>query len=230
MPKINNINLSSDSLFFIAIVQQPAGLVFLLSCVLQILILYYQNEFIVPDEFLYHSLDGKYTIDRVGELVQYKNTTAFFRYASVPFVLGSRILAAAVCLNVGLLLINLQVSFRSLLSLVNNCSVIFILGNLLITIGVILAGAEELSDLVLTNNYSLHYLLNIIGWNTPPWMAHPLKTANLFQIIYIYLLAGCLSTLLSINRGRTLRLVLASYGTGLLIWLLFIMFLQINKI
>ena len=84
MSKVEKLEIPPGDILIRNIIQQPAGLVFLLLCMMQVLILYYQNEFIIPDELLYHSLGDKYSTSRIGDIIQYKNTTAVFRYIAIP--------------------------------------------------------------------------------------------------------------------------------------------------
>jgi hypothetical protein len=62
------------------------------------------------------------------------------------------------------------------------------------------------------------------------WMKHPLRTVNLFEVVYVLVLAYFLTPLLKKGTTfwQTLGLVGASYGLGLLLWVVALAFLLLQ--
>jgi hypothetical protein len=83
------------------------------------------------------------------------------------------------------------------------------------------------------NDYANFAPLSLLQFFDPTqlkiWMKHPLRTINLFEVAYCFVLAYFLTPLLS-KRGfmQTLGLVSASYGLGLLLWVVALAFLLLQ--
>lgn len=60
------------------------------------------------------------------------------------------------------------------------------------------------------------------------WQIYPLQLVNIFELVYWILLAYWLKRLLNITLTKGMELVVTSYGTGLLLWVVFITFLSLN--
>lgn len=61
----------------------------------------------------------------------------------------------------------------------------------------------------------------------PAWLLYPLYTANIAEIAYWIVLAFGLSSLKKTKFLQSLRTVLSSYGGGLLLWVVFLVFMQL---
>ena len=68
-------------------------------------------------------------------------------------------------------------------------------------------------------------LADLIGTSSiPTWALYPMQLANVFQLLFIALLAAGLNLLLPRSWVRWLLTVIATYGVGLLIIVLFMGF------
>ena len=71
--------------------------------------------------------------------------------------------------------------------------------------------------------------LNIIGYEgLEPWFIYPLQVLNLFELVYWLLLGYGLSKSLKTSMDAAMGIVVSSYGVGLLIWVVAVMFLTLN--
>jgi hypothetical protein len=62
-----------------------------------------------------------------------------------------------------------------------------------------------------------------------PWLVYPLQVFNLFELIYWVVLAYLLSKEFpELDVNRSMGVVVGSYGTGLVIWVLLVMFLTLT--
>jgi len=60
------------------------------------------------------------------------------------------------------------------------------------------------------------------------WQIYPLQLLNVFEMVYWVLLAYWLKRLLNITLTKGMEVVIASYGTGLLLWVVFVTFVSLN--
>lgn len=61
-----------------------------------------------------------------------------------------------------------------------------------------------------------------------PYLLYPLQLANLFEVAYWFALAYGVSQLIEIPMPKAFGVVATSYGSGLLVWVVFIMFLTVS--
>ena len=68
-----------------------------------------------------------------------------------------------------------------------------------------------------------------------PIFIYPLSLLNVFELLYFVVLAWLLVGVINeanqerpVNFGKSLKLVTASYGSGLLLWVVFVMFISLN--
>ncbi|MCU4166123.1 hypothetical protein [Carboxylicivirga caseinilyticus] len=108
----------------------------------------------------------------------------------------------------------------------------------------IISGVVKLAKLVLFKNVSnlqdLQYtplsIMSLFEYNTvDPVFIYPLSLLNVFELVYFLVLASLLviaikesKHLQPIKYGKSLQLVVSSYGSGLIIWVLLVMFVSLN--
>ena len=61
-----------------------------------------------------------------------------------------------------------------------------------------------------------------------PWWLYPFQLINVFEIVYFLVLAILLGKSLNITTGKAGEFVLKGYGTGLLLWVLVVVFITLN--
>jgi len=76
--------------------------------------------------------------------------------------------------------------------------------------------------------YPLSYINFLDLSKLQPWLIYPLQTINLFEVAYFFVLVYGLWKLLKNNYWKSFEIVAVSYGTGLFIWIGFVMFLILN--
>lgn len=62
----------------------------------------------------------------------------------------------------------------------------------------------------------------------PKYLLYPLKLINVFEIGYWLILTYGVTVFTNIRFARSLKVVASSYGVALLIWVVFIVFVQVQ--
>jgi hypothetical protein len=71
--------------------------------------------------------------------------------------------------------------------------------------------------------------INITGYeNLKPWFVYPLQVLNLFEVAYWLVLAYLLGKEFKEDIYKGLTVVASSYGVGLVIWVVAVMFFTLN--
>jgi hypothetical protein len=60
------------------------------------------------------------------------------------------------------------------------------------------------------------------------WWVYPFQLINLFEVAYWVILAILLGRALQISTGKAAEYVIKGYGSGLLLWVLLVVFITLN--
>ena len=182
---------------------------------------------IMTDDLYYASLNGKLSTDQIGSVIQWQHKIGLVSYFAVPIGLFLKVSLCSFCLTAGLLAVNIKASFRGIFKIALLAETAFIAAALLRLI--LLAFFHPVETLRQYQDFaplSLYSLVDPVY--VPGWLAYPLQTINVFEIGYCLALAAGLRSLTRQPFGRMIRIVLLSYGLGLLCWMTAVAFLNIN--
>ena len=84
----------------------------------------------------------------------------------------------------------------------------------------------DLNDL--TQFYPLSVLNFFDADAIPRYWLYPLQVLNLFEVAYCFLLAYGVADVTGFSFKRSFGLVMSSYGVGLVLWVVLVMFLSIT--
>ncbi|MFT3949067.1 MAG: hypothetical protein QM763_19035 [Agriterribacter sp.] len=179
-------------------------------------------------DYLYEAtLSDSLSINQVNEIITLKDKFNWIGYAIVPVILLIKIGIVSAILWTGCFFFNKKISYKSLFTIVVKAEYIFLLVIIFKTTWFYF----------FHNNYSLEDIqyfyplsvLNIIGYKgLEPWYIYPMQVLNLFECVYWGLLIYMLAKALNMKTDKAFNIVAGSYGAGLLIWVITIMFLTIN--
>lgn len=179
------------------------------------------------DDVLLNSLFEEYSYNQVQEIIQFKQKWEWLGYIILPLLLLLKIAIIAAILDLGCFLFSKEIKYKKLFNIVVKAEFIFLL--------VIIVKTAWFY--FFQTNYSLEDLqyfyplsaLNIIGYEgLQPWFVYPFQVLNLFELAYWFILAYLLGKELESTTDKGLSIVASSYGVGLLIWVVGVMFLTLN--
>lgn len=177
----------------------------------------------VNDEVLYNSLAQELTIEEVESTIRMTHSSAWGVFLWAPLSILAQLFFITVCINIGTLLLRYDIRFKEIFGVVTKAFIIFAIARLLLIAMYTSFGVNQLSDLDFLSRFSLYSVLNKEA--LPDWAIFPLQKINLFQMLFILLLAIGLNTLQHRGTRRWIPFVLATYGTGLIISIVLIIFL-----
>ena len=184
------------------------------------------NEFIIKDNLYYQTLGEQLARDRIDQFLELKHKWDWITYLIIPLVLFFKFLFVALCLETGSILQGYKTSFKKMFHIAMFAELVFLFAQMLKTIVIALTKLEDLNELQYIASFSL---LNIVNnKNIDPWFIYPLQTINIFEIVYWLFLAFILKTLLQKKYSRMIKFVLSTYGVGLLILIIIVMFINVN--
>lgn len=199
---------------------------FLFISLLYILFSVLLNEFIIKDDLYYQTLGEQLARERIKEFLEFKHKWDWIAYLIIPVILFFKFLFVALCLETGSIFQGYKTSFKQMFHIAMFSELVFLFAQMLKTVVISLAKLEDLNELQYIASFSL---LNIIkNKNIDPWYIYPLQTINIFEIIYWLFLALLLKTILQKEYPSMIKFVLSTYGIGLLILIVVVMFINVN--
>jgi hypothetical protein len=202
-------------------------LVFVFICLLSSLLTYLAQSFFVTEELFYYSLGEQVAIERFEKLWAESQKWQWVTYLILPVLYLVKFVLVSFCIITGALLANVKIGFKRVFQVVLVAEAIFFLP-ILLRLGwfAFVQTDYTLADLQYFMPLSLANLFDVSKLEI--WWVYPFQVANLFEVAYWLLLAYGLHLHTQKEYDSMLRLVLSSYGSGLLLWVVLVMFLNVN--
>lgn len=157
----------------------------------------------------------------------FKSRWEWLSYVIIVLSIIVKISIITLGLYTGVILSSLKVKFISLIRIVSQAEFLFLFA----------ASIKLYLIYFFMDNYSLTSIgyfqpLSIINFfessETEPWLVYPLRLVNLFELGYWLLLSYLLMDILEKTFWKSLEFVLSTYVVGLIIWVVFVVFLTLN--
>jgi hypothetical protein len=200
---------------------------FLILVATYLLLSYFGEILLDTNELIINSLSDELTREQISNIIENRSKWKWVGHLITPIFLLIKILLIAYLIDIGLFFYDFELDYREILKFVTISEFIFIIATL-IKLGWFLNFANEYSLEDIKKFYPLS-VLNIIGYDgLNSWYIYPLQVLNLFELAYLFTLSHFLSKKLKIIYDKGLSIIISSYGIGLLIWVIGVMFLTLN--
>lgn len=185
------------------------------------------NYVLISDEMYFDLLGEQLAYDRIVELIETRNEWKWIGYIILPLFLLLKFFLVASCLTSGALVSGISTTFKDLFRISMLAEFIFFVPSI---IKIFWFGVFHidytLQDLQFFSPLSVLSLVN--RESVEAWLLYPLQLLNVFELAYWLVLAYGLYQLTGERYSKMIGLVAASYGTGLLLWVVFVVFLTIS--
>lgn len=199
----------------------------LLLVVTSALFTYIIQNIIITDDILASHLGAQLSYDRVEKMLNLRKDWAWVNYAALPFVYLIKFTLTSLWILCGIILFGYKAELKRIFHAVIVAEFVWIIPTLITTIwfGFIHTNytVEEIQF------FQPLSLLNLFdAASLDPWLVVPLKALNLFEILYMVILAIGIKRIINKNYNDSLAFTIPVYGTGLVTWIVFMTFLTIN--
>lgn len=180
---------------------------------------------ILTDSVYYNSFSHKFSTEDINRLLSFKKEYGWISYIAQILTLVIKIYFTALCIYIGILLNENKIKFIKILKIALYAEFVFIFysGIRMIMIYYI--------DFITVEQIQKFWPLSLFslfpGDSIPQWLFYPLYTINIAEIAYWLVLALGLTYLMKTKFLQSLKTVLTSYGAGLLLWMVFLVFVQL---
>jgi hypothetical protein len=179
---------------------------------------------------VYHrGLSEQMTAEKITSFLEMRSQYQWLNLIAPLIVITAKAGYSAICLAVGIIVLGSDIQFTKLFRIALLAESVFV-----IAMAVQVIGAMYLVDIRVPDDYANFAPLSALQFfdvsTLKLWMKRPLSTVNLFEVVYMLVLAYFLTPLLKKGTTfmQTLGLVGASYGLGLLLWVVALAFLLLQ--
>ena len=207
--------------------KQSSHLLFFELCLSYCLILFATQLFLVNDDLYFNSLSDKLSYERILEILTERQKWSWLNYVIVPVFFFLKLFLISICFTVGAFVVNLKLSFKVFFRVAIIAEFVFVAPPLIKLFWFVLFrtnyGFEDLQY------FSPLSIISLIGAKeVESWLVYPLQLLNIFELLYWFALAHQLKIVIGRGMSGSLVFVAGTYGAGLLIWVVVVMFLLIS--
>lgn len=184
----------------------------------------FAKELLGTEGLYYQSLAEQLTAEQLQQVMHMNDVWGWVGYIILPLLLYFKILFIAGLLAIGIFFFDLKLKFGQVFNIVIRAEFVFLLPIVMKTVWFYFFKTDYTFDEV--QYYMPLSLESLFGYvHFERWYIYPMQIANLFEVVYWIVLTVLLAKTLLISHSRALMLVTISYGAGLVLWVVGIMFL-----
>lgn len=191
------------------------------------LLSYLSNYTLNLDELNYNSLAEKLTTTQLKTVLNLQEKWEWVGYVAIAIFLLLKTSIIAAILDIGCFFFSKEIKYKKLFNIVVKAEFLFLFVIIFKTLWFYIFQQDyTLEDLQYFYPLSA---LNIIGYQgLETWFIYPFQVLNLFEVAYWFILAYLIGKEINETTDKGLSIVISSYGVGLLIWVVGVMFLTLN--
>lgn len=216
---MNNIRLKISNID----IRYYLALIVLLYILAKILL----YEFIIKDEYYYRTFGEQISLSRIDKLLDFMHKWYWFEYIFKPIFILIKICFVAFCFKTGVILFNLNVSFKQLLRITILAEIIFVIALYVKTFW-LLFYSKHLTLEYISYFYPMSFINLVTIKEVPKYLIYPFQVVNLFELAYWIVLAFLIKVYTNFSFDKSLGFVAKTYGAGLLAWVVLVVFVSIN--
>jgi hypothetical protein len=198
---------------------------YFIIAITQVIMTLFFVQLLNPIELIKSNLIEQLSIVKIHHIIEKNRKWIWVSTLTIPFILLFKVFLINICFKIGSFFNGVKIN--NLIKIVLYSELIFIASSFIKFIWFWTHKA----------NLSLEYVqtfapLSLVSlFNTTEiekWALYPLQTINAFEILYWLTLSWLISKELKLKFWKSFEFVMSTYGVGLLIWIVFVMFLTIN--
>lgn len=186
----------------------------------------YLNQYIYTKSLYYITFGNQLPYVKIDQLINEKDQWMWVGYIIVPLVLFIKMVYSSICLSIGCFLSEYKLDFKNIFSIVIVAEICLAFGMIIRIIWLTFMSINNLSDIKYFGPLSLAQLIG--SRVIPNYLLYFCQTINIFEIAYWLVLAAGLVAFLKKPFGKMFKLVMSSYGVGLLLWIVFVSYLTVT--
>lgn len=192
-----------------------------------LIISYVFNEILITKDVFYNTYQDQLSFSRIDEIFDSQLKYSWIVYVFIPVWLLIKNFIVSICLQTGLLIKSIKLSFFTTMKIALTAEIVFLLPQLLKLCWFLFIKTEfTLNDI--QHFYPLSALNLFKFENLSSLLIYPFQTFNVFEILYWILLAGGIKQALDIDINKGITIVFSGYIPALVLWMVCIMFITVS--
>jgi hypothetical protein len=202
-------------------------LLFLGIVIANIVLTFSLNYLLVDDNLIFNEYSSQLSYEIIKEILELNEKYKYISFLLIPIIYIVKFSVIAIILTIGFFFLKDRLELEKIFKVVIVCELIFLTPIVIKIIWFLFIDTNyTLGDLKAFSPISLIYFFELP--KLEKWMRYPISLINIFELIYCFTLTLNLKNTLNISMKNASLVVLFSYGTGLLLWVVFITFLSLN--
>jgi hypothetical protein len=201
-------------------------LLFILVSLLYLSLAFLTNTFLFTKQFYFEVFANKFTGERITEMIEYSNKLIWVGYFCIPLFLILKLLIIALILCTGLEFGGYRIKYSLVLKIVILAESMMIL----------MAFSKftyliyfKSTDIEILKNYYPFSLISLFQIKSIPYyFVYPLQLLNLFEVGYWIILVFLIKKTICVTFLNSFKVIASSYGISMFVWILFVMFIQLQ--
>jgi hypothetical protein len=187
----------------------------------------YTSEILLTEDVIYNSLGNQLSDDQIESILGMSKKLAWLEYVIAIMGYLFKIICVSALVYLILILNEIEARYVDTIEIVSDSFTIFLLPTVIKILALTFSTSPiSLNDLQF---FSVGSLLNIFDQDgMENWLKIILKSINIWEIIFMVLLAFKLKNYFEDDFRKSLRNVVISYGGGLMVWIFFVVFIAIT--
>jgi hypothetical protein len=202
-------------------------LYFIFLCLSSIALTYAGKTLLISEDLYFQFFGDQLSYERIAQIISKQEKWEWTSYVFVPIYYVVKIFLVGICIYIGTTIIAIDISFKKICQLALLAEAVFLIPGIF----------KLFWFIFIQTNYTLSdiqtfYPLSILNFFDPysldVWLIYPLQLINIFEVAYSLILAYGLFLVTQTSYMKMLSLIVCTYGTGLFIWTISVMFLTIS--
>ncbi len=191
-----------------------------------VIIIWIANNVIITELLYFSSLENILSINKIEELILFNKKNEWLSYIFYPIINIIKYSLVSIVILIGIKLFEIDITFKDCFKIVLMADLIPLVASITKVLYFYIYPPSNLNILQNFNPLGVTGLLK--NDMIPKYLLYPIQQINLFEAVYWLLLAYGIKTLGNINFNKAIQITSLSYGVGLTIWCIFIVFLQLQ--
>ncbi len=201
-------------------------LILVLFSLFYIVIIWIINNVIITETFYFIALENIVSIKKIEELILFNKKNEWVSYIFFPIINTIKYTLVSIVIFIGIKLFEIEITFKNCFKIVLFAEFILIVASIIKTLYFYIYPPSNFEVL---QNFNPLGVTGLLKKDTiPKYLLYPIQQVNLFEVVYWLLLAYGIKTIGNIKFNKAIQITSLSYGVGLTIWCIFIVFLQLQ--
>ena len=184
-------------------------------------------NFLLTEEVIIEHLQSQLSLNRIKKMIALKEKWAWINYTIIPIILSFKFTLISLWILCGIILFGYKNTFKEIFRVVIVAEFIWLIPSFITLIWFGFIDTDY--SLVDVQYFKPLSLLNFFeASKVESWLIFPLKSLNLFEVAYMFVLTIGIKKMLKKDYNTALNFTIPVYGTALITWIVFITFLSLN--